>query len=87
MKNLFKIQFKVSSRKFYEIVAENKEILVPKTPEEFIISKYLKDQSPIITYDNNKKQSAVKKHTQINYQEIIQKYPHGSIIEQKYKGL
>jgi hypothetical protein len=40
----------VSSRKFYEIVKEKHDRIIPKTAEEAIISKYLKDDP---TYMSN----------------------------------
>lgn len=34
--------YRVSSRKFHEIVTEKQERLIPTTPEEYIISKHLR---------------------------------------------
>ena len=64
---------------------------MPSSPEEFIISKYLKEIRS--NQNNNQKKSVDKNNSQvskiknINYQEIMQKNPYGSIIERQYKGL
>jgi hypothetical protein len=38
----------VSSKKFYDIVKERKDRIIPKTAEEVIISKYLKENATFI---------------------------------------
>ena len=49
---ILRLFHRTSSRKFFEIVEEKQEILLPTSPEEFIISKHLKDERNI--YQRNK---------------------------------
>lgn len=81
----------ISTRKFYEIVSERKDRNLPKTAEELIISKFLRDTS---TESPQKKQSisaneelALKKSKQIHYQQFMKEHPDGSIITETYKNV
>jgi hypothetical protein len=77
----------ISSKKFYDIVKEKKERIIPKTAEEVIISKYLKENA---TYISNNQNEEVKKIAKtdirnVPYQQLIRENPNGSIIEVDFK--
>lgn len=83
--------FRISSRKFYDIVEEHEERILPMTPEESIISKYLKAEQPFPQHNtiqyNKSKHTPPSRVKAVNYQQIIQKNPHGSIIQRDYKDV
>jgi hypothetical protein len=63
----------VSSKKFYDIVKEKKDRIIPKTAEEVIISKYLKEN---VTFISNNMDDDVKKIAKadiktVPYQQLI----------------
>jgi hypothetical protein len=39
----------ISSKKFYDIVREKKDRIIPRTAEEVIISKYLKEDATFMS--------------------------------------
>lgn len=49
-----------SSQKFYDLVNTNQKRILPKTAEEIIISKYLKDELPTSPKINNNVDNSTK---------------------------
>lgn len=82
--NSLRVLFRASSKKFYEIVAEKQNRLLPDTPEELIISKYLKQDRVTLTPINKVAKPQPSKATiskAVNYQQIMENHPQGSIVE------
>ena len=52
------IAFRASSRKFYEVAEERRHRNLPKTPEEAILSKYLKNEGAYRTFDTPARSTA-----------------------------
>lgn len=77
----------VSTRKFYDIVREKKDRLIPKTAEEAIISKYLKENATFMRSTAPAEDKNDKKNSKaISYQQFIRENPYGSMIERDHKG-
>ena len=72
----------VSSKKFYDIVKEKRDRIIPKTAEEVIISKYLKENATFIRNNMKAERKKVEKHNNetIAYQQFIRENPNGSIV-------
>lgn len=68
---------------------EKKERIIPKTAEEVIISKYLKENSNYISNSTNDEAKKIAKTDiqNVPYQQLIRENPNGSIIEVDYKDM
>lgn len=73
--------FRISSKKFYQIVEEKRDQLIPSFPEELILSKYLKGDKQFMKITKDGFNKSLQKNKGVNYQAILENNPFGSIIE------